>query len=352
MYQRQRAWFVLTLAGIAIPSLCLAQAQPCPVPSLSVDGGTSVTTACISTSQTLAQQYPGDVGMSGNSDVVWTENFEEGSVPAIAGRYSEVNNAAGMSLASSVPTKSSGAASLRLLSNGAGEQATGLYKNLVTGYDELFVRYYVKYQGGVPWHHAGVTLGGRNPPLNWHEGMAGLKPNGDDRVSFSLEPIATGTDVVLDSYNYWMGMHSWMDIPSGTGAYYGNTVLHEPSAKAPDNTWVCVEMHAKLNPDPAKGAGAELEVWLNDKSVRRFTSTAPVGYWVRDKFCAADTTDPECTRYHNAGMPLVPLDVRFRSTKELKLNYFWAQNYITDNGQGSLWYDDMVVAKRRIGCLQ
>ena len=27
-------------------------------------------------------------------------------------------------------------------------------------------------------------------------------------------------------------------------------------------------------------------------------------------------------------------------------------SYITDPGEGSVWYDDMVVARRRIGCLR
>jgi hypothetical protein len=32
------------------------------------------------------------------------------------------------------------------------------------------------------------------------------------------------------------------------------------------------------------------------------------------------------------------------------VNYFWAQNYITDSTLGSVWLDDMVVATTRIGC--
>jgi len=50
--------------------------------------------------------------------------------------------------------------------------------------------------------------------------------------------------------------------------------------------------------------------------------------------------------------PYIPLDLQFRTTTDLKLNVFWPQNYITSGGEGSLWYDDMVVARVRIGCLQ
>jgi hypothetical protein len=48
----------------------------------------------------------------------------------------------------------------------------------------------------------------------------------------------------------------------------------------------------------------------------------------------------------------VPLDLQWRSTAALALDNFWPQNYITDAGAGSVWYDDMVVAKARVGCIQ
>jgi len=35
----------------------------------------------------------------------------------------------------------------------------------------------------------------------------------------------------------------------------------------------------------------------------------------------------------------------------LKLNAFWPQNYITDPASGTVWFDDMVVATVRVGCL-
>ena len=49
----------------------------------------------------------------------------------------------------------------------AATQATDLYKRLDTGQDELYVRWYAKYQAGVPWHHTGVWFGGYNPPSKW-----------------------------------------------------------------------------------------------------------------------------------------------------------------------------------------
>ena len=44
---------------------------------------------------------------------------------------------------------------------------------------------------------------------------------------------------------------------------------------------------------------------------------------------------------------------RWRSTAALQLDYFWPQNYITTAGTTArVEYDDMVIAKTRVGCLQ
>ena len=102
----------------------------------------------------------------------------------------------------------------------------------------------------------------------------------------------------------------------------------------------------------ASGSGAELGLWVNDQSVIQFTDSAPLGYWVKDKFCPNSATGKECTDYKPSNPTLVPLDLQYRSTTNLKLNAFWPQNYITSGGAGSVWYDDMVIAKSRVGCIQ
>jgi hypothetical protein len=73
---------------------------------------------------------------------------------------------------------------------------------------------------------------------------------------------------------------------------------------------------------------------------------------VKDKFCPDKATGTECTMYRPSNPTLVPLDLQYRSTTALKINVFWPQNYITDTGSGSAYYDDMIVAKSRIGCIR
>jgi hypothetical protein len=297
----------------------------------------------------LAAKYPGDKGIDKDPDVVFAEDFEEGSVAQVVARYDDSKNQAGMTLVSTVPAKSSGKAALQMNAGGSAT-ATDLYTRLLPGYDKLYVRYYVRYQGGVQWHHTGVWIGGYNPATAWPSPQAGIKPAGDDRFSVAIEPMGAGSNPGprLDFYNYWMKMHSHNGVD-----YWGNTLIHQQGFQVENDTWMCLEIMVKVNPSPSSGAGAELAVWKNDALVQHFTDKAPLGYWIKDKFCPSGADDPSCTNYPPPpGTVLIPLDLQLRSTTALKINYFWPQNYITSGPAGNVTYDDMVIAKVRVGCLQ
>lgn len=296
---------------------------------------------------TLAQRYPCDRGIAGDAAVVWAENFEEGSVAAVMSRYDSHTNDAGMALVADRPAKSCGAVSMQFTAGGAAS-ATDLYKLLLPGHDEYFVRWYVKYQAGAPWHHSGVWFGGdvgNNPYPYPH---AGEKPTGTDRVSFAVEPVwgIGGVDPRFDFYDYWMNMHT---CSSCGGAFWGNALVSRDVFTAADDAWACVEVHAKLNTDMASDAGAALQVWKNDSLIQAFPEPAGLGYWVQDHFCPAGADGSQCTYSPTAPGPL---DLQFRTTTALQLNYFWPQDYVTDATTGSVWFDDMVVATTRIGCLR
>lgn len=337
-------------------SICLAQTQPCPPSTVSVEGGTTASTTCAAPSL-LAEKYPGDVGIANDPDVIWHENFEAASVSAIVSRYHSASNPAGLSFDSTKPANSRGAKSMRFhsVSSGASnDQTTDLYRSFGTGFDEMYVRYYVRYQPNVQWHHSGMWIGGYNPATNWPNPRASMRPNGDERFSVGFEPRGgqNAANVQLDFYNYWMNMRSWQSPPpSGNSGFFGNNVLHDTRATAPGNTWVCVELHVKMN-EPSSTAGGELGVWVNDTSLQQYTSQSPLGYWVRDKFCPNNTTDRACTDFKPANPTLVPLDLRWRTTTALKANHIWMNNYLSGGPSGSMWMDDVVVAKKRIGCLR
>jgi hypothetical protein len=110
-------------------------------------------------------------------------------------------------------------------------------------------------------------------------------------------------------------------------------------------------VHARLNTDLASSGGAVLEVWKNDALVQHYDESAPLGCWIRDKFCPEGADGAECTDYPSlCGTPHVALDQQYRSTSALRFNAFWPQNYITEGPDGALQFDQMVVATQRIGC--
>ncbi len=300
---------------------------------------------------TLAEEHPGDVGLGADPDVIWFEDFEEGSVALITARYDQVQGSARMALVSDTP---SGVGQALALTAGGGTDAVDLYAQLPSS-DEWFVRWYARYEGGgVSWHHSGMWLGGYAPAMSYPSPMAGHRPNGDERFSIAIEPAfgIGSAHARLDTYDYWSAMHSWMPSPvqdDGT-AYYGNALVHRQDFTVDEGTWICLEAHVRLNTDGASDAGAVLEIWKNDASVARYDDAGPLGYWIRDKFCTAAADGAECTDYP---APFDQhLDQRYRATTALQLNAFWPQNYISDPQTGTLAFDQMVVARRRVGCLR
>jgi hypothetical protein len=282
--------------------------------------------------------------------VVFYEDFGEQSVAALLGRYTEVRNPGGIELVADHPPGIGAPHAVQLTAGGA-HGATHLYQSFGAGYDELYFRYYAKYLGAGPWHHSGLWIGGYNPPLPYPFPRAGQRPEGDDLFSIALEPVAPGAAAPLDLYVFWMQMRSWKAAPSGArGDYSGNTLLHEPGFRERNDTWVCYEIHLKLNPDPASAAGAVLEVWQNDTLVRRFDENGPLGYLVRDKFCAVDSSDRQCTDYRPARPQLAPLEQRWRSAAALRINYLWLQNFNDAATTSALRIAALAVATRRIGC--
>lgn len=296
---------------------------------------------------TLSDQYPGDVGLGGDPAVIWFEDFEEGSVAAVTARYNQAQGMARMQLV----TDAAHGSALALTAGGS-VSAVDLYKQL-PDHDDVFVRWYVKYDAAIPWHHSGMWFGGYNPAMSYPMPGAGLKPDGDDRFSISIEPVwdVGSAAARFDSYNYWMNMRSWMAVPTNDGtSYYGNSFVHENGFTIDETKWVCLEVHVHVNTAGTSATGGVLEVWKNDALVRRFDDAGPMGWWVRDKFCPANTNASECTDY--PATPNEILDLQLRSTTSYAVNAFWPQNYITDPTMGTLRFDQMVVATKRVGCLR
>jgi hypothetical protein len=227
------------LAGVL--SACVATHPPAPASAPAAAPERAV-------ANSLAAQYPGDRGMSADPASVFYEDLSADSLDALLARYTEVRNSAGIQLVADQPAGSAARFAVQLTAGGD-HAATHLYKSFPAGYDELYLRYYVRYAGAGPWHHSGVWFGGYDPPLPYPYPRAGQRPAGDDLFSIALEPIGAGSDAPMDRYAYWMGMRSWKAAPSGTrGDYFGNTLLHRSQLRVRTDSWDCYEIHLKLNP--------------------------------------------------------------------------------------------------------
>ena len=320
-------------------------------PGGGADGGGARADAADTGGRVLADEYPGDDGIGEDPAVVWFEGFEAGSVAAVTDRYDQAQGQARMALVADQPAGASGSSALAMTA-GQGVEAVDLYK-MLPDQEEVWVRWYAKYQPGVPWHHSGMWFGGYNPPAPYPSPMAGISPDGDDRFSLSIEPIWSAPELRFDFYAYWMRMHSWMEEPfppdDGT-AYYGNSMIHRNDFTVDEDTWVCLEVHLRLNDDLASDGGAVLDVWKDDVRVAHFDGAGPMGYWIRDKFCPDGADGTECTDYPAPADEV--LDLQLRTTADLAVNAFWPQNYITDDAMGTLTFDQMVVATTRVGCLR
>jgi hypothetical protein len=150
---------------------------------------------------------------------VFSESFEEGSISGVTSRWSPGSSGSqNMTLSTDIPAGSSGTRSLRINSP-SGTTGGGLYKNFAQDYDELYVRYYVKYLSGGSYHHAGGGLGGYNPMSDYLNPSAGIRP-ASERFSTAIEINANNR---IDFYDYWVGMgclsdgncwgNSWPGIP-------------------------------------------------------------------------------------------------------------------------------------------
>ena len=285
----------------------------------------------------LAVLYPNDAGIENDPDVLYVEKFE-GSLPNILSRYSDVINAAGMSLDNDVPAGSRGMNSIRMTNVGGANSGGHLFRKFSPGWDStIYLRYYVKYplisKGYI--HHESVWIGGYNPATGWPSPQAGTCGLGDSRISIAYEPI---NEPAMDTYLYWGGMQSW----NGGGSCYGNDMING-SATAQNlawDNWMCVEIMVKLN-NPVTASNGELRIWQNGVEVGYWGPGFPRGHWVADSWFNVPS-DPPFPGF------------RWRTNPSLNINYVWIEYYddtSPKNVSHYIKYDHLVIARKYIGPL-
>ena len=212
----------------------------------------------------------------------------------------------------------------------SGGQVAGIYyklgnydhpnEGLGDGYEEIFIRYYIKFDTNyrIVKNH-GVNIGGRdvnNINAAW-VGMAGIKDISTSGYFFSgLEPAGLYGDqsIEFDLYSYHL------DRRGG----WGEHIRQQRSLSIGVGKWHCIERHMKLNTidhekNKANYDGIE-EVWIDGQLVMQITN------------------------------------IRYRTTPNLRITFFSLETYYhslpgdyTENNPIKVNFDNVVIASKYIG---
>lgn len=283
--------------------------------------------------------------------VLLAEDFEKGEIADLGKRWHEVKDPGANVLAWSDdrPAASPGKRSLSMTATLGRNEGGHLFAQLPRGVERAFARFYVKFAEDAGYEHHFVWLGGNYPPLKWPNPAAGTRPKGDDRVTVGIEPLGDYGRVappgVWNFYCYWHEMRI-----SADQRYWGNCLRPAKDEPVPRGRWQCVEFMVQLNSTP-DAADGDLALWLDGRLTFRVTKGVPRGDWSGMGFKVLDT----------GGTPFEGL--RWRTSKDLLLNYFWLEHYVTERSLkqqaadpaktpvNRVWFDDVVVATEYVGSL-
>ncbi len=267
--------------------------------------------------------------------ILFQEDFENSSIREMTHKWNDTKNTQNMFFSEDIPPASRGKHSLAMTYSPEKNSGGHLYKMLPAGYDSLFARFYVKFNSAHSKVHHFVHMGGYDPPTQWPQGGAGIRPKGKKRFTTGIEPI--GDRWSWDFYTYWMHMRGC----ANPGYYWGNTFHPNPPAHIKREEWICVEFMMKIN-DPVDSFNGEQAFWIDGKKIIHLGDGFPNGYWVWDKFY------PHIDSLAFEGF-------QWRSNEKLKLNFFWLLYYMTDgipNKTDTVYFDDIIISTSYIGPLE
>jgi hypothetical protein len=294
----------------------------------------------------IAAQYPGDVGIERDPDVLFVEMGEQPTLDQLLANWSASSAGTSVALdASTTPAGSPGRQSIRLTTT-AGSQThpnarTAMLYRYFPGAAEgtVHARWYVKYNATGTFHHSGARLGGSHPgSATGPYAPAGIRPSGADFFYLGAElsqgKAAPTRRSTVDFYNYWMHQRGTSFFP---GTYYGNSFINKPAVAINTEEWNCIEVMLKLN-DPVTGFNGEIAMWINGVEVSRVTR-GTTGTWDEDNFVAG------------AGGAAFE-GFQWRNDRSLTWNYFQLLHFVDRDPPGmsnSVNYDHVVIARRYIG---
>ena len=299
----------------------------------------------------IAAQHPGDQDIAKHPAVLFSDDFEDDSLPDILRRWNSTSEADTGILAISQNTPNhAGSQSIKVTAKVPQNTGGYLYKRLDKPVDRAFARFYVKFQDPPQYIHHFTHFGGYYPGTNWAQGGAGERPIGNDRITVGIEPFGHSGRVPppgdWNFYAYWHEMKG-----SADGNYWGNSIQPPQRHPVPVDRWQCVEYMIELN-DLGQPNG-RLALWLDGELIMDAHQGSPSGRWTGLGFQLHDTENPPAE-----SQPFHGFD--FRTSNDLQINFFWLLHYVTETNQrrnrvpditepNSVWFDHVVVATEYIG---
>lgn len=324
----------------------------------------------------IALMYPGDVEIKMHPAVIWHDDFER----SLAEITTQVNDPEGNSVyytnidpaqigvVADAHADSAGTQSLEIDNDDGSPNSGYLFRQLNSAQrsvvsNNLYRRFYIKYEGGKTFHHEGVWAGayhdnaGAGAPFPWGragccqdvddnflEDSSGAACSGDDPISCpfrakdwfggfeSLDDSSVDGTISLGFYEYYPTMQLNLQ-----GVQWANQMPNNDRVDIPDDTWTCIEVHESVG--SVGQSNGVLAAWVNDEEVVRFTQGQPTGFWSGVSW----NNDAE------AGEPFPGIDL-LGGNNNLRPNFIYILNG-ESGANGYIRVDDLVVASARIGCV-
>jgi hypothetical protein len=314
----------------------------------------------------LSARYPGDVGLAEDPAVLFFDDCEVGW-----GRWTAPeSDTATLTMQSDPALAHAGSGFLKSTVTSADLEAdeyisSQSHIDFPEQVDEFYLRFHARFVGTAPTPHHWVRMTAGIPSFQG-SGLANTVPAGDEGFWFDFD-AGTGDD--FNFYVYWHRMRSGRcndgstepgcEGDQGTTYHYGN--VFRPPGQSPfeRDEWFCIEMHGRAN--TVGQADGELIFWIDEELIGDYRPGTPLGTWLRDSFHTNGCEFSACTEpapfegfdFRTSDDVLFKtfvLDAYYeRESSAAKREELAAQGIVVDDAQ-TILYDDVVIAKERIGC--
>lgn len=284
-----------------------------------VDPNLPIRSAPLPSGPGLAALYPGDAGIASDPRVLLFEDFEIPSKSALPSRWESVSDQDGrvIALVPDAPPGSPGTNSIEFTATLGKDTGGHLYRRLPRAVDRAFARFLVRFDETNGYTHHFVHFGGYNPSTAWPQGGAGERPAGNERFTVGVEPFGDygrhRPPGLWNLYTYWQEMKV-----SAGNRYWGNGLRPARDFAATPGAWQCLEVMVQLNSAPDRHDG-ELALWVDGRLALHLAPGSRRTEW----------TGMGLTQLAEGGAPFEGF--RWRNSDDLKVNFFWLLDYVTEN---------------------